>query len=245
MSGWQPRLPVDFVFPTVASNEAPTREASAKSVDIYVASVRDRLRSAQQEAQAQSTVEACQQKRYYDRKIGTVNLKPGNLVLVKADAWKGNRKIKDRWEEETWEVVHQIAADIPSYKVTNQHRWSRVLHWNWLLLIASEIGIPLCMGSCHTQDSCTSPTPSKTTSDRGDEKRTPSEKIGKVVTWQPTSKASLGWKNRKLQLILWTSTGAATKDRCRPQVKWFGCKLWKEHVHKAEGKMSIPVDAGR
>ena len=31
-----------------------------------------------------------------NRKIGAVNLKPGNLVLVKADAWKGKRKIKDR-----------------------------------------------------------------------------------------------------------------------------------------------------
>ena len=74
--------------------------------------------------------EACRQKWYYDRKIGAVNLKPGNLVLVKVDAWKGKRKIKDRWEEETWEVVHQIAADIPSYKVTNQHRRSQVLHQN-------------------------------------------------------------------------------------------------------------------
>ena len=78
---------------------------------MYVASVRDRLRSALQEAQAQSTAEACQQKWYYDRKIGIVNLKPGDLVLVKVDAWKGKRKIKDRWEEETWKVVHQIAAD--------------------------------------------------------------------------------------------------------------------------------------
>ena len=51
---------------------------------------------------------------YYDRKIGAVNLKPGNLVLVKVDAWKGKRKIKDRWEEETWEVVQQITADVPS-----------------------------------------------------------------------------------------------------------------------------------
>ena len=54
--------------------------------------------------QAQSTAEACQQKWYYDRKIGAVNLKPGDLALVKVDAWKGKRKIKDRWDEETWEV---------------------------------------------------------------------------------------------------------------------------------------------
>ena len=92
------------------------REASAKCVDMYVASVRDRLRTALWEAQAQSTTEACQQKQYYNRKIGAVNLKPGNLVLVKVGAWNGKRKIKDRWEEETWEVVHQIKGDIPLMK---------------------------------------------------------------------------------------------------------------------------------
>ena len=82
------------------------REASTRNVDVYVASVRDQLRIAlQQEVQAQLTAEACQQKWYYDRKIGAMNLKPGDLVLVKADAWKGKRKIKDRWDEETWEVL--------------------------------------------------------------------------------------------------------------------------------------------
>ena len=86
------------------------------------------MRSTLQEVQAQLTAEACRQKRYYNRKIGTVNLKPGNLVLVKADAWKGKRKIKDRWDEETWEVSQQITADVPSYKVTNHHRQSQVLH---------------------------------------------------------------------------------------------------------------------
>ena len=104
------------------------REASVKHVDEYVASVWDRLRIALREVQAQSMAEACQQKWYYNRKIGTVNLKPGNLVLVKADAFKEKRKIKDRWEEDTWEVVHQIANDIPPYKVTNLHGKSHILH---------------------------------------------------------------------------------------------------------------------
>ena len=36
-----PRLLVNFVFPTIGSNEDPTREASAWNVDVYVASVRD------------------------------------------------------------------------------------------------------------------------------------------------------------------------------------------------------------
>ena len=70
--------------------------------------------------------EAHQQKQYYNRKIGTVNLKSGNLVA----AFKGKRKIKDRWEEDTWEGVHQIAKDISSYEVMNQHRKSCILHQN-------------------------------------------------------------------------------------------------------------------
>ena len=77
MFGRQPRLLVDFVFPTVGSSEAPMREASARKVNTYVASVRDQLRSTLREAQAQSTAEAHRQKWYYDRKVGAVNLKPG------------------------------------------------------------------------------------------------------------------------------------------------------------------------
>ena len=124
MFGQRPRLLVNFVFPTIGSSEAPTREASARKVDTYIASMRNQLRSTLREAQAQLTAEACRQKWYYDRKVGAVNLKPGNLVLVKADAWKGKRKIKDRWDEETWEVSCQIVADVPSYEVTNQCGWS-------------------------------------------------------------------------------------------------------------------------
>ena len=41
MFGQLPRLPVNFVFPTVGSNETPTREASTRNVDVYIASVRD------------------------------------------------------------------------------------------------------------------------------------------------------------------------------------------------------------
>ena len=104
----QPRLLVKLVFPTIGSNEALTREASAKHVDMHVASVWDRLRTTLWKVQAQSTVEAHRQKQYYDRKIDAVNLKPGNLVLVKANAWKGKRKIKDRWEEVTCKVVVKL-----------------------------------------------------------------------------------------------------------------------------------------
>ena len=100
------------------------REVSTKHVDMYVASIWDRMRTALWEVQAQSTQKHADRNSTTTEKIGTVNLKPGDLILVKADAWKGKRKIKDRWEEDTWEVVHQIMADVPSYEVMNQHRWS-------------------------------------------------------------------------------------------------------------------------
>ena len=122
MFGQRPRLPVNFYFPTFRSKEAPTREASTKHMDKYVASVWNWLRTALQEAQAQSTAEASQQKWYYDSKIRAVNLKPGNLVLVNSHAFKGKRKIWDRWEEETCKVVHQITTYISSYEVKDQCR---------------------------------------------------------------------------------------------------------------------------
>ena len=42
--------------------------------------------------------EAERQKRYYDRKANSISLEPGDLVLAKADALKGKRKVKDQWE---------------------------------------------------------------------------------------------------------------------------------------------------
>ena len=87
--------------------------ASAKGMGEYVATVQDCLKATLQEAQVQCTAEAQRQKWYYDQKIGAVGLKPGNLILVKVDAFQGKRKIMDRWEDKPHEVVHQIATDIP------------------------------------------------------------------------------------------------------------------------------------
>ena len=144
-----------------------------------------------------------------------MNLKPGNLVLVKADAFKGKRKIRDRWEEETCELVHQIVTYVPSYKVTDHCRWSHILHENQLLLIASEVGIPLCIGVCHAWDKCTSPTPCKPTSKGSEDMMMPQENSGWAVTQCSANKTSLGWIHGKLHLLLWTSTRVSTDDRWR------------------------------
>ena len=97
------------------------RGASAKHVDEYVATVHDHLRATLQEAQAQSMTKAQWQKWYYDQNIGAMDLKPGNLVLMNANAFQGKREIKDRWEDKPNKVVHQIATYVPSYEVKDQH----------------------------------------------------------------------------------------------------------------------------
>ena len=58
MLGWWPRLLGNFYFPNIGSSEVPMREASAKHVDEYVASVQERSRTTLWEAQAQLMAEA-------------------------------------------------------------------------------------------------------------------------------------------------------------------------------------------
>ena len=52
----------------------------------------------------QSTSEAEQQKWYYDRKANAISLEPGDLVLAKANTYKGKMKVKDQWDKEPYEV---------------------------------------------------------------------------------------------------------------------------------------------
>ena len=128
MFGCRLRLPIDFYFPTLRSTEEPRRGTSTKCVNEYVATVRHHLKTTLQEAQAQSMAEDQRQKWCYNWKIGTIGLKPGNLILVKADNFQGKRKIKDRWEDKPHEIVCQIATDIP----LNEVKTSMEIHMSYI-----------------------------------------------------------------------------------------------------------------
>ena len=105
-------------------------------IDHYIAELCEWLWDTFKEAQAQSTSEAKRQKQYFDRKANAISLKPHNLVLVKANAYTGKRKVKDQWEEEPYEVECKVAEGVPSYLMKHlQMECSQVLHWNWLFLI--------------------------------------------------------------------------------------------------------------
>ena len=238
---FRPRLPVNFYFPTLRSAEVPRRGATAKCVGEYITTVQDCLKASLHEAQAQSTAEAQRQKWYHDCKIDAIGLKPGDLILVKADTFQGKRKIMDRWGDKPYEVVHQIMTDVSLYKGKDQQGNSHVLHHHWLLPIASEAGIPLCMGVCQALDRCTSPIPVRPTPWGSDSKTMPQEDNGLAITQHQAWKTPLGWINGKLWLLLWMPTRASTEDGWRFQMMcsdnghlpWQNG--WKAWMHLLEG----------
>ena len=49
-----------------------------------------------------------------------MQLVPGDMVLMKNDAYQGKRKVKDRWSETEYVVVCQVADGIPAYEVKDE-----------------------------------------------------------------------------------------------------------------------------
>ena len=124
MFGCRPRLPVNLLFPTVRQDE------NSRTTDEYVTSLYDKLKSALASAQDTAILEAQRQKQLYDRKAGLVELHPGDKVLVKLDAFRGQwRKLKNQWGDALHTVVKRVADGIPAYEVENDANKKRqVLH---------------------------------------------------------------------------------------------------------------------
>ena len=51
-----------------------------------------------------------------------MHLMPGDVVLMKLDVFQGKRKVKDRWSEAEYMVVH----DVPMYEVRDDGRNIRI-----------------------------------------------------------------------------------------------------------------------
>ena len=124
MFGHRPRLPVDLLFPTVR------REENSRTTDEYITSLYDKLKSALASARDTAILEAQRQKWLYDYKAGAVELHPGDKVLVKLDAFRGQRrKLKNQWGAALHTVVKCVADRIPAYEVENDvNKKRQVLH---------------------------------------------------------------------------------------------------------------------
>ena len=68
-----------------------------RTVDEYVANLYDRLQECLVITQDSAENEAQREKRLYDHKVGAVELRPGDCILVCLDAFQGQwRKLKNR-----------------------------------------------------------------------------------------------------------------------------------------------------
>ena len=140
MFGHRPRLPVDLLFPTVRQDE------NSRTTDEYVTSLYDKLKSALALVRDTTILEAQRQKRHYGHKARPVELHPGDKVLVKLDAYRGQWwKLKNRWGDALYMVVKCVADGIPAYEVENDvNKKRQVLHRARLLLwLGKPEGEPL------------------------------------------------------------------------------------------------------
>ena len=139
MFGRRPRLPIDLLFPTHRA------QGLTRTIDEYVANLYDRLRDSLKIAQDCAEKEARRQKRLYDRKVGAVELRPGDRVLVRFDAFRGQRrKLKNRWGDDLHTVVSRVADGIPAYVVKNNRTGKKkVVHRVRLLLWLADYGEPV------------------------------------------------------------------------------------------------------
>ena len=98
-------------------------------------------------AQDSTLKEALWQKCLYDHKVGAVELRPGDCVLVKLDAFRGQRwKLKNQWGSDLHTVKTRMVDGIPAYVVKNERtRKTKVLHWSKLLLWLTNYKEPVWM----------------------------------------------------------------------------------------------------
>ena len=91
MFGRRPHLPIDLLFPTAV------RQGLTRTIDDYVLSLYERLKEALPIARDSAIMEARRHKRHYDQKAGAVELQKRDKVLVKLDAFCGQRRKLKNW----------------------------------------------------------------------------------------------------------------------------------------------------
>ena len=107
MFGQRPQLPIDLLFPTRREHNLTC------TIDDYVEMLYRCLRK--------SVKEALWQKYLYDHKVGAVELRPGDCVLVKLGAFCGQQqKLKNRWGSDLHTVKTRVPDGVPAYVVKNE-----------------------------------------------------------------------------------------------------------------------------
>ena len=163
-----------------------------------------RFQEAYTEAHLQTNSKVDQQKWYYDKVTSTMQIMPGDIVLMKLDAFQGKRKVKDRWSEAEYVVIHQVTNDVPVYEVRHDGGNVKVAHHNRLFLVApaKEDAMPLGGSeSISAWSTLAEVTPLKWNGEM------PESDVDEVLTRCLTSCVLLGW----IDGILWPLPSVALR----------------------------------
>ena len=132
--------------------------------------------------------------------MSTVQLVPGDVVLMKNDTYQGKWKVKDRWSETEYVVVHQVTDGIPAYEVKDEAGNIKTIHHNRLFLVATpmEAIMPLGAGTSILEENIARSTLAEHTSFEV-ESELPEGSVDGADTLSPASRVPLGWVGGVLQ----------------------------------------------
>ena len=71
---------------------------------------------------------------------------PGDVFLMKLDAFQWKRKAKDKWSEVEYVVTCQVTNDMPAYEVRDDGKNVKVTHHNRLFLVAPTRDVAMLLG---------------------------------------------------------------------------------------------------
>ena len=135
---------------------------------------------------------------------------------MKNDAYQGKQKVKDRWSETEYVVVHQVADGVPAYEVKDEAGNIKTVHHNWLFLVATprEAIMPLGSGVSISEENVWSTCAEHTLLEV--ENYLPERPMDGADTLSPSSRVPLGWVGGVLQPLpsvvprptMWRGTGA-------------------------------------
>ena len=211
MFGRHPHLPVDYYFPTVSMFECSCH------VPAYVTDVRRCFKEAYAEAHLQMNCEAAKQKWYYNQVTSTMKLVPGDVALMKNDAYQGKQKVNVRWSETEYVVVCQVTDGIPASEVKDEAGNVKTIHCNQLFLVATpmEAVTPLGTDVSVSEENIARSTLAEHTL-FGVESDSPEGSLDGAETLSPTSRVPLRWVGGVLWLLpsvaprptMWRGLGA-------------------------------------
>ena len=132
---------------------------------------------------------------------------PGDVVLMKNDAFQGKQKVKDQWSKTEYVVVHQVTDGVPAYEVKDEMGSMKTIHHNRLFLVAApkEAIMPLGAGMLISRDVVRSIQAEHTLLQvEGD---SPEGSMDRADTPSPASRVPLGWVGG----VLWLPPSVAPR----------------------------------